>query len=70
LLDDGFKGTLSNCYEKSICSDEAVQRKEGINYGKFNYKRTYKVICHYGNLNLDKNIKSIFKVYFQSAISG
>jgi hypothetical protein len=38
LLDDGFKGTLSNCYEKSICSGEAVQRKEGIKNGKSNYK--------------------------------
>ena len=71
LLDFGFEEILSNyiikllnCYEKSICSDEAVQRKEGINYGKFNYKRTYKVICHHGHLQFGENIKQLLLAYF------
>ena len=60
-----LKCNLSNCYEKSICSGKAVQRKERINNEKSNYKGTYKAICHHRYPNFDKDIKSIFKVYFK-----
>jgi hypothetical protein len=65
VINGNYIFRLSNYYEKSIGSAETVQRQEGLNNRKFNYKGTYKAICHHRYPNFHKDIKSIFKVYFQ-----